>query len=70
MTKRPPQSERGTSAEGSAENPLTKAGAVKAMERFKTLARNLLRVPAENIKEEERKFQQKRPSARKRRKVG
>jgi hypothetical protein len=64
MDKPPRPPERNDSTEASAEKPLTKAGAVKAMERFKNLTRSLLNVPQEKLRAEQEAYKKSKDQRR------
>ena len=59
MDKRP-RHDRSDSTGASAEKPLTKEVAAKAMDRFKNLTRGLLHVSREKIEAEERHYQKEK----------
>ena len=68
MAKTPRQHEQSDRGEASAGKPMTRAEAAKAMERFKSLTRDLLKIPREKIEAEEQRYRKSR-SLRRDRKV-
>jgi hypothetical protein len=70
MARSPRQRERSDKAEADAQKPMTKAEAVEAMGRFKTLTRQLLGVTREQLKDEEDRYQSGKPKRKRRRRRG
>jgi len=59
MRRKQSHSESGDKGTANIEKPLTKAEAKKAMERFKSLSRDLLRVTPDKLSREERKWRKR-----------